>query len=161
MIKRFYPSETAVSAYEIDYERLYRNGFRGIILDIDNTLVVHGGKATPQAEKLIGKMNSIGFKCCIISNNDEERVLKFNKDINLPYVYKALKPSKKGCLKAMELLKCKADEIICLGDQLFTDIAAANGMGMYSILVKPIDTKEPPFVRFKRLLEKIVFSFQK
>ena len=161
MIKMLCPSEMAISAYEIDYDQLYRNGFRGIILDIDNTLVPHGENASDESVYLINKMKNTGFNLCIISNNDEERVFRFNKNIGLPYVFKALKPSKKGYTKAKEILGCSNDKIICIGDQIFTDIAGANRAGMYSILVKPIDPKEPPFVRFKRLLEKPVFFYLK
>ena len=161
MIKMFCPSEMATSAYEIEYEQLFRKGFRGIILDIDNTLVPHGKNATDEAVDLINKMKKIGFSLCIISNNDEERVLGFNNNIDLPYVFKALKPSKKGYIRAKEILGCSTEKIICIGDQIFTDIAGANRAGMYSILVKPIDSKEPPFVRFKRLLEKPVLLYLK
>lgn len=43
MLERFYPGEYVDSTYQIDFERLYEEGYRGIIFDIDNTLVPHGG----------------------------------------------------------------------------------------------------------------------
>ena len=49
MLQQFYPDHEADSAYGIDYKTLYRKGYRGIIFDIDNTLVPHGAPATPQA----------------------------------------------------------------------------------------------------------------
>ena len=45
MLQRFYPDEYEESAYRLDYERLYGQGYKGIIFDIDNTLVPHGAPA--------------------------------------------------------------------------------------------------------------------
>ena len=45
MIQQFYPDEWLDSAYVIDYEQLYKEGYRGLIFDIDNTLVPHGAPA--------------------------------------------------------------------------------------------------------------------
>ena len=41
MIEQFYPDEWLDSAYVIDYEKLYKEGCRGLIFDIDNTLVAY------------------------------------------------------------------------------------------------------------------------
>ena len=45
MLQKFYPDRYLRSAYEIDYGRYYEEGYRGIIFDIDNTLVPHGAPA--------------------------------------------------------------------------------------------------------------------
>ena len=37
-----YPDEYLDSTYSIDFDQLYKEGYRGIIFDIDNTLVPHG-----------------------------------------------------------------------------------------------------------------------
>lgn len=41
MFERFFPDEYVVSTYVIPFERLYEEGYRGVIFDIDNTLVPH------------------------------------------------------------------------------------------------------------------------
>ena len=75
MLRIFYPKRIADSAYVIDYKNLYKEGYRGIIFDIDNTLVEHGADASERAIKLINKLKAMGFKICLISNNNEERVI--------------------------------------------------------------------------------------
>ena len=62
MFKRFYPDIYIDSAYDIDYEGLYNKGYRGIIFDIDNTLVEHGRDATKRAVELLEKLREIGLR---------------------------------------------------------------------------------------------------
>lgn len=52
MLKRFYPDDYVDSAYEIPYEELYKKGYRGIVFDVDNTLVEHGAPVTERAVAL-------------------------------------------------------------------------------------------------------------
>ena len=74
MFERFFPDEYVVSTYVIPFERLYEEGYRGVIFDIDNTLVPHGAPADDRAKKLFRRLKEIGFSSCLISNNQEERV---------------------------------------------------------------------------------------
>ena len=91
----FFPDSRAVSAYEIAYETYYEKGYRGIIFDIDNTLVEHGRDATKRAVELLEKLREIGFATALLSNNKKERVDRFNKEIGTHVVWKAGKPGKK------------------------------------------------------------------
>ena len=70
MFRAFYPDRYTVSAYVIDFEELYKKGYRGLIFDIDNTLVPHGAPADDRAIRLFERLKKIGFQCCLISNND-------------------------------------------------------------------------------------------
>ena len=81
MFERFFPDEYVVSTYVIPFERLYEEGYRGVIFDIDNTLVPHGAPADDRAKKLFRRLKEIGFSSCLISNNQEERVKMFNQEI--------------------------------------------------------------------------------
>lgn len=159
MLKIFYPKRIADSPYVIDYDNLYKEGYRGIIFDIDNTLVEHDADASPEAIQQIARIKKIGFKVCLISNNNEERVTRFNKDIKAKYIYKANKPSKKSFIRAMKLMGTSIDNTVFIGDQLFTDIFGANRIGMMSYFVKPIGPKEEIQIVFKRKLERIVLKY--
>ena len=70
MIKKYYPYEYAESVFMIDYQKLYQKGFRGIIFDIDNTLVHHGDDSTPEIDDLFRKIQGLGLKTLLLSNND-------------------------------------------------------------------------------------------
>lgn len=156
MLRRFYPKRLAESSYAIDYEKLYQEGYRGILFDIDNTLVEHGADATPRAIELFQRLKKIGFQTCLISNNSEARVSRFNKKIGSNYIYKANKPFKKNYIKAVEIMGTKIENTVFVGDQLFTDVFGANNIGMMTYLVNPIHPKEEIQIVLKRKLERIV-----
>jgi hypothetical protein len=159
MLQRFYPDEYLDSTYVIDFEMLYQKGYRGVIFDIDNTLVPHGAPADERAKALFARLKKIGFSCCLISNNQRPRVEMFNRDIQVKFIEDAHKPSTKNYRKAMELMGTDTSNTLFVGDQLFTDVYGANRTGIYSILVKPIHPKEEIQIVLKRYLEKIVLFF--
>ena len=161
MLKMFYPDETIPSTYDIDFEKLYTSGKRGIIFDIDNTLVPHGAPADDRAKQLFAKLKQLGFQCCLLSNNQIPRVEMFNKDVGVHYICDAHKPSRKNYLKAMELMGTDKETTVFIGDQLFTDVYGAKRTGIPNILVRPIHPKEEIQIVFKRKLEKIVLYFYK
>ncbi len=154
--KNLYPDDDEESAYQIDYQAFYDNGYRGILFDVDNTLVEHDEPVTIAAIELFKKLEEIGFKTCIISNNIEERVRPLANVLETEYVHKAGKPSAKGFLKGMEKLGTTPDKTLFVGDQIFTDIWGANRAGIHSILVKQIAKHEEIQIVLKRHLEKIV-----
>ena len=156
MFKRFYPNEYINSVYDIDFKKYYEEGVRGIISDIDNTLVPHGAPATEEIVKLFEQIHNMGFETCLISNNKESRVKPFAEKTNSQYIYNAHKPSRKNYIKAMEIMGTKKENTIFLGDQIFTDVWGANRCGIKSILLKPIDKKEEIQIILKRLPEKLV-----
>ncbi len=159
MLKRFYPKRLADSSYDIDYEKLFKEGYRGILFDIDNTLVEHGADASPRAIELFARLKKIGFQTCLISNNSNERVSRFNQEIGTHCIHKARKPSTKNYWKATKLMKTRIDNTVFVGDQLFTDVYGANRIGMMTYLVKPIHPKEEIQIVLKRKLERIVLYF--
>ncbi len=152
----FYPKEYVDSTYEIEFESLYRRGYRGVLFDIDNTLVPHGAPADERARKLFERLRTIGFQTCLISNNKETRVKPFAEAVHSPYIYDAHKPAGKNYKKAMEMMGTNEKNSLFVGDQLFTDVWGANCADMHTILVKPIHPKEEIQIVFKRYLEKIV-----
>ena len=161
MFKKFYPVLYVDSSYEIDYEGLYEKGIRGLIYDVDNTLVPHGAPATAEAVALFERLRNIGFDTCIISNNKEPRVKPFADMVHSRYIFKAGKPKKENYIKAMELMGTDRNSTYFIGDQIFTDVYGANRTGIPSILVKPINKKEEIQIVLKRKLEKIVLFIYK
>lgn len=159
MFERFFPDRYVASTYIIDYEKLYEEGVRGLIFDIDNTLVPHGAPADERAVRLFARLKDIGFRCCLISNNQEKRVKTFNEPIRVDYVYNAHKPSVKNYIKAMEIMGTDRKSTVFIGDQLFTDVWGAKRAGIPNILVKPIHPREEIQIVLKRYLEKIVLYF--
>lgn len=161
MFKCFYPGRYYDSAYDIEYGEFYEKGYRGIIFDVDNTLVEHGAPVTKRAKDLFDRLHDIGYETCIISNNKEERVKPLADEVDSKYVSKANKPSPVNYIKAMDIMNCGKDNVFFVGDQIFTDVWGANRAGILSMLVKPIDKHEEIQIVLKRYLEKIVLFFYK
>lgn len=161
MFQKFYPNEWLDSTYEIDFDFLYAKGLRGVIFDIDNTLVPHGAPADDRAKALFAHLKALGIDACLLSNNQEPRVKSFNDQVQVHYIYNAHKPSVKNYEQAMKLMHTDKTNTIFVGDQLFTDVLGANLAGIPTILVKPIHPKEEIQIVFKRYLERIVLFFYK
>lgn len=159
ILEQFYPKEWIDSTYDIPWDDWYEKGIRGVIFDIDNTLVPHGAPADERALRLFQHFHEIGMKTCLMSNNKKPRVASFAEQVDSPYIYKAGKPGVKNYYHAMKIMGTKKKQTLFVGDQLFTDVYGANRAGIYGILVKPIHPKEEVQIVLKRYLEKIVLYF--
>lgn len=154
ILSRFYPDLRKKSIYDIDFLNLYKRGYRGLILDIDNTLAPHNADADHKIEELFLKLSKIGFKTCLLSNNKEDRVKRFNRNIHSLYIFNAGKPGRKNYKKSMKLMGTKRKETLAIGDQIFTDVWGARRSGIKCILLDPIDEREEIQIVLKRYIEK-------
>ena len=153
IFKRFYPDFYSKTTYSIDFEKLYDRGYRGIIFDIDNTLVPDGAPADQHATELFQKLRALGFQTRLVSNNKEPRVKSFADVVGSAYVFRAKKPGTQGYLQAIANMDLKKEQVIVIGDQFFSDIWGAKRSGLCSIMVERIGKAEPPEVRLKRVFE--------
>ena len=142
------------SVFEIPYEKLREKGIKGIIFDIDNTLTAFDEeKPNDETVKLLQKLQAMGLKLCLLTNNTSKRLSGFNKDLKLPGFASALKPFTVGVKKAMNEMGVKPNQTVIIGDQLLTDIWAGKNAGITTVLVKPISQRDFMFVKFKRIIE--------
>lgn len=156
IFRRFYPDLYYSSAYRIDFKELYKKGFRGLLTDVDNTLVPHDAPVDERSAALIADLKAMGWSVCVISNNDEDRVSPFADAVGCDYVFKAGKPKSSGYAEGMKRIGTNVENTVFLGDQLFTDIWGANRAGVLSILVKPIKKDHLFHIRLKRAGEAVV-----
>ena len=161
MLKIFYPYEYVENVFSIDYKKLYDKGYRGIIFDIDNTLVHHGDDSTKEIDDLFQTIQNIGFKTLLLSNNSEKRIKRFIKNIDSLYIHDAKKPKVDNYLKAIEMMNIKKEESIFIGDQIFTDILGANKSQIANILVKYIRLENETKIGKRRHLENLIIKFYK
>ena len=154
-----YPDEYMDSTYAIDFKKLYKDGYRGILFDIDNTLVPHGAPEDERAIALFKELKQIGFTTCLISNNKEPRVKSFCDKVDSDYIFKAGKPLTEGYEEGIRKMKTTKENTLFIGDQIFTDVLGAKRAGLYTIMVKPIHPKEEIQIVLKRYLERIVLFF--
>lgn len=139
---------------DVTPEFLKSIGIRALLIDIDNTLAPYEVAVPDERIKAwfeLLRENSIS--ATLISNNEKERVEKFNGELGLPYYYKSGKPFAKNLKRAMAEMGSGRGDTAMLGDQLLTDAAAGKHIGLISIIVPPINDKNNAFFRAKRALE--------
>lgn len=151
----YYPD---VFAVEID--RLWSKGIRGIICDIDNTIVPYGEREVlVDVDDWFLELASVGFDVCLVSNGRQERVEYFSDYFELPAIGKAAKPTKGSLRKAVkQILELKPEQTAIIGDQIFTDVLGGNRLGLTTVLIEPLAEKEFFVTRLVRLMEKAVFN---
>ncbi len=154
-----YPDAYLKNIKEITLDFLNRNNIKGLILDIDNTLIDYDKNLLDGTEKWCNNLKQNGIKLMILSNtNKVKKVEKVAKILDLEYIYFAQKPNKKGFLKAQKLLGLEPNKIATVGDQVLTDVWGGNKVGMFTILTKPIDKRDILITRIKRPFENLVIK---
>ncbi len=156
--RNLYPKDYINSTYDIDFAKLYEEGYRGVIFDVDNTLVPHNAPADDRAKALFKELHEIGFQALLLSNNKEPRVKTFKEAVEYcTYIYKAGKPGTAGYKKAMEQMGTDVTNTIFVGDQILTDVWGANRAGIRSVMVQPVKKwHEEIQIILKRFLEAII-----
>ena len=148
---------------EVTPDFLSAMGVRAVLADIDNTLAPY--EQTEPDERIkdwIASLSAAGIAVAFISNNNRERVERFNATLGVPAFPKSGKPFKKNLVKAMAAAGGQKSTTVVLGDQLLTDALAAHNLGVKCIIVPPIRDKKNRFFRFKRRLERpLVKRFKK
>ena len=158
--EKFFPKKTFDSVLDIDMKFIKENNLKAIFLDVDNTILDYDGNVIEGIENWIQNLKENNIKICILSNTrKKKKAERISKMLDLPYIYLATKPFKRGFKKAKKLLDIKNNsEIAAVGDQILTDVFGANRAGIYSILVKPIKDKDILITRFNRIIERRVLK---
>ncbi|GIM48365.1 hypothetical protein DNHGIG_39140 [Collibacillus ludicampi] len=160
MLKRFVPDLYVKSIYHIDLAALKKAGIKGLITDLDNTLVAWNAmQATPKVTKWLEEVREkYGIRVVIVSNNRAARVEDFARPLGIPAIYNARKPRNAPFIRALSILGTRPEETVVLGDQIFTDVLGGKRMGMYTILVVPVATKEWIGTKILRMAERLVLN---
>jgi len=162
MLKYFLPNEHVKSVFDIQPQALKQRGIKGIITDLDNTLVAWDVRdATPEIIQWFKLMNDHHIKVTIISNNNQERVQIFSEPLGTPFVYSARKPLSNAFKTAAKEMGLKKEEIVVIGDQLLTDVLGGNLAGFYTTLVVPIVQTDGKITRFNRKIERRILNYMR
>lgn len=157
MKKLFTPTWCINSIYSIASEDIKKHHIKGLIVDLDNTLLAwnvleHTEQLREWAESILKE----GIQIFILSNNNHLRVKKIAQPLNIPYKATALKPSRRNFRLAMEQMNLEPEETLVIGDQIMTDVVGANRLGLKVVLVKPIVNHDNIYTVVNRTLEKTI-----
>ena len=154
-----YPDLYIETVLEIDADFLKKNQLKGLLLDVDNTLLYYDRTRLKGIEAWVKKRKAEGTKLCILSNSDKkDKVQLLAEDLEIPFIYFAKKPLKSGFKRAQKILGLEACHIGVVGDQIFTDVLGANRMKMKSILTKPLEERDIFITKVKRPLEDFIIK---
>ncbi|RNF40990.1 YqeG family HAD IIIA-type phosphatase [Planococcus salinus] len=155
MYRHFVPSQYVHTVFDITPESLLKKGIKGIITDLDNTLVEWDRpEATPRLIEWLAAMKQAGIQVVIVSNNKEMRVKSFADPLGIPFIFQARKPMGRAFRKALAIMEVKRDKVVVIGDQMLTDIFGGNLNKLHTILVLPVAQSDGFFTRFNRLVER-------
>jgi len=162
LLRKFLPNEHVKSIFDIKPTVLKQKGIKGIITDLDNTLVAWDVKdATSEVINWFQQIKEANIKITIISNNNMERVKVFSEPLGTPFVYSARKPLTKAFNKVAREMGLKKEEIVVIGDQLLTDILGGNFAGFHTILVVPIVQTDGKITRINRKIERGILNYMR
>ncbi len=158
-MKLLTPDVYVDSVFHIHLDKLKERGIKGLIIDIDNTLVGWDTKyASEKTKSWLLSLQQEGFQVCLVSNNTEDRVVTFNEELKLLAIHRATKPRRLPFKRAMEKMGTNVGNTAVIGDQIFTDVLGGNRMGLYTVLVVPIVSKEFWWTNQVRKVERLVLK---
>ena len=153
------PKEFKTSFYDIDFKHYYDLGFREILLDIDNTLAPYNNLVLDSKQKeFINNVRNMGFRVFLFSNNSPYNIAPLAKELNIEYMGHVYKPFLSGYKRFFKEYDSDKSKILCIGDQLLTDMLGANRLGLYCIYVDPLTKTDKLVTIFSRTFERIWFK---
>ncbi len=159
MLRKFYPKAYILSLSQIGPEFFLHKGIKGIILDLDNTIIPwRSGVMESEMAELLKTYIRADLKLCIVSNALSNRVERLLKPLGIPGIARAVKPRRKAFMEAMQILGTTERETAVVGDQIFTDIYGGNRLGLYTVLVVPMTKKEFVGTKLVRIIEKSLIN---
>ena len=158
VIMLFKPTFWLNSVLMIDEDFLRENRVEALVLDLDNTLSMHGDPVPEEGvEDWLDKMRGLGIKMRVVSNNTNRRVAPLAARLGLEFTANGAKPLTFGITRAMKAMGADRNVTLVVGDQIFTDIVAGNLRGVRTVLVEPFHLEKTWTFRLKRRLESVVF----
>ena len=159
MVEKFIPDIYQKSIYTIDYKKLKSCGIKCIVFDVDNTLApISTPKPSRKAKDLIERLKDLGFRVIIMSNASKRRLTPFKDILEVDCAASSRKPFSKKFKKILKEYNLKVDEVAIVGDQMITDVFGGNRVGITTIMVNPISSKDQIFTKILRIFENIIIN---
>lgn len=175
MLRLEKPCQARDNLQQIDFKKLALVGYINFIIDVDNTVVFRNTEIIDaSAKKAIFDAREAGYirQFCLVSNifsiwgflGGAERLARIERlagrlgaDGYVCACWPNMKPKPKPFLRAMEIMHSRSINTVVIGDQLLTDIAGGNRLGLYTVLVKPLGS-DNLITRFRRHREKAILK---
>ena len=135
----FLPKAIFQKLTDITPQYLNRQHIRLVMLDFDNTMLPYTStEPTPELLRWLDTMKQAGVELCVVSNSRKAKASDFCQLYGINCITRARKPFSKGLRQCQRQCGVAPKQAAMVGDQIYTDVLGANGVGAFSILVKPI-----------------------
>ena len=150
--------DSGTSIISIEHSLIISKEIKFLLIDVDGTLI-------PRTDSIIHSLVKEWvieakkyFKIHLVSNNpSRKRIKHIAKQLDLSFTFRAGKPGTRAILKYINEINAKVEEVAIIGDRIFTDVLAGNRIGIYTILVNPIDSNTKQNISSKtRMIENII-----
>ncbi len=159
MLSKFKPTWMVGNIYHVSPQFLLKNNINCVLTDLDNTLVPWNSKeGSEELRTWLHEIKKYGIKVIVVSNNSHHRIQKAVQDYELPFVPRAMKPLTIGIRHALKRFHLNRRNTVMIGDQLLTDIFAANSCHVRSILVKPLVASDGWNTQVNRYFERLIWN---
>jgi hypothetical protein len=140
---------------DLDFVYWYAKGIRCVLVDLDNTIAPwRQTSITDDARAMIAKAREAGMTVALFTNAPESRAKEAAWDAGIGYFHSAAKPFPGKYRKAFSELSANNEEVMCIGDQIFTDVLGGNCMGCVTVLIPPLSEIEFSGTKILRWMEK-------
>ena len=158
-MEKYIPDIYAKSIYDVNYDNLIERGIKCILFDLDNTLIAPGIKEpSTKLLNLLSRLKKTSLHFIIYSNGCSKRVKRLENVLNIECISPAFKPYRGKFDLIIKKYNYTQSEIAIIGDQMLTDVAFGNKVGITTILVNPLSVKDGFFTKFNRIREKRILK---
>lgn len=146
---------------KVNIDLLIKKGITHVWLDVDNTVAPWGMEdVCPQIIDWVKNAKEQGLSIYLVTNGNKSRVDNIADKLGIGFFKSAGKPGKRALSKILRYLNINKEKLVIIGDQLFTDILAANKLGAMGVLIRPMCKREWVATKlFNRSRERIVWKF--
>jgi uncharacterized protein len=154
-VRAFCPTFRYKTLADVPIEEFAKKGYRGVLLDIDNTLVPYGDydKIPDQNRDWLKRAGVAGVKVILYSNASQWKIEYLKKVSGLDGVPKAYKPSALRLQKALDMAGVTKEQALMIGDQLCTDCFGGSLWNVTTVMVEPMIEKDWWGTKILRLIE--------
>ncbi len=133
---------------ELPLQELRDRGIAALVLDVDRTMLPRRQATLPPSARLWLEEARRQLPIHLLSNNpSRQRIGAVAEELGVPFTTSAGKPRRSALRRVLEQLQLPHGQVALIGDRLFTDVIAGNRIGLYTVLVKPIDPDGQPCQR--------------
>lgn len=153
------PRDVLPHVHDITPEFLASRGLRGLLLDLDNTLIPYGSyEERADVMAWAADLRRSGIRLYLLSNATGKRARFWLDKLGFEGIGMAGKPNPRAFRQGLRQLGLPAYQVGMVGDQVFTDVLGGNLAGMHTILVHPLADNALPHTRVTRKLERAVLK---